>query len=280
MKTLREVGTFVGIPQDSGEFGTEMPISLGYVRHLLTGSPFVGSSGDAQPFSMQAAIQQLQGLPPIKLDANVIGSREGDEPFAPVIRIGSSPGVIISTRIHYESGGRTWGVSENVGAAGGDVGGLTLSPGSWTLTVRRAGIGATGYMKLEKALHLRVRRSGPSGEETPIRPTIEVTHEFEGVNVTFTVTGQGFLANQPRNLEGITIRIVDGWNFQNYAHFYTGSDENGAIHAEIGPLDVRRLTLNFGIRRVHVSATDSRKDPNSVPANEPLWSYPPVEIDL
>jgi hypothetical protein len=188
--------------------------------------------------------------------------------------------VIISTRIHYESGDRTWSVGENVGAAGGDVGGVTLSPGSWTLTVHRAGIGATGYKKLLKALKLRTRqRSQPTGSrvETPARPTILVTHKVEGVNVTFTVTGQGFLANQPKSPQGITIRIVSEADPRHFQHYHTGSDANGAIRAEIGPLDVRWVRQNG---RVHISATDSRKDPNSVPANDPLWSEPPVPIDL
>ena len=289
MNTLREVGTFVGIPEDPGPFGGELPstITLGYVRDLLAGThwPYHPQPPGARPFSMQEAIRQLETLPPIELEANVIGSTQGTEPFVAGVRIGSSPGVIISTRIFYETGGMLLSSSENVGAAGGDVD-AQLSPGAWTATVRRTGIGATGYKNLQKTFHFLVRRQPePPAPHvpTPTRPTIQATHRREGDNAIITVTGQGFLANQPRSPQGITIRVVDKADFSSrLPDQYTGSDEAGAmIRREIDPFDIRLVIQNpfDNKRRVVVSATDSRKDPNSVPANGPLWSVG-VEIEF
>lgn len=54
---------------------------------------------------------------------------------------------------------------------------------------------------------------------------------------------------------------------------FTGSDSDGKIRLEMNPLDTRLLARDsLGLATVHFSATDKRKDPNSTPANEPLWS--------
>ena len=279
MKTLREMGMFVGIPEDSGEFGTPLPISLGYVRHLLTGAPLGQSPRETYPFSFQEAIQQLEGLPPIKLDAAVVGSSEGYEPFAPLIRIGQSPGLVLFTRIYYESGGRLFSVSDNVRGGGGDIGGLTLGPGLWKLTVRRSGISTTGYEKLERSLNLRtLQRQAPVNppQENNTRPTIAVTPKVENEQVTFTITGYGFLHDQPGNWQGIAIRIVDGTApLENRSpYLYTSSNGAGNIGLNIGPIEFWRISVNplSQKREVRISATDKRTDPHSVPANEPLWS--------
>jgi hypothetical protein len=69
------------------------------------------------------------------------------------------------------------------------------------------------------------------------------------------------------------VRVVDGVNFQDWVMLFTGSDSSGKIRLEANPLDTRLLTRNsLGLAVVNFSAADKRKDPNSVPANEPLWS--------
>jgi hypothetical protein len=51
------------------------------------------------------------------------------------------------------------------------------------------------------------------------------------------------------------------------------SDADRVHDAPERQIHTRLLARNsLGLATVHVSATDSRRDPNSVPANEPLWS--------
>jgi hypothetical protein len=91
--------------------------------------------------------------------------------------------------------------------------------------------------------------------------------------VRFVVNGTGFLPNQPPGPDGITVRVVDGVNLQDWVMLFIGSDASGRIHLETNPLDTRLLVRNsMGQAKVNFSATDKRRDPNSVPANEPLWS--------
>jgi hypothetical protein len=270
MNTLRQLGEFVGIPQDSGEFGSPIPpIGLRLVSKLL--APVCTAQ---QRASMRAMIALLRTLPPVGLEAQLLNPG-GREPYDPVIRVTSSPGLVISTRIHFiESGRELVAPSQNFGAAGGDFHWMTLGPGQWEIVVRRAGISNTGYTRLSKSFRATVTRAEqPQPIPPQTRPSISVTSSGPADAVKFVVTGSGFLANQPATREGITVRAVDGVNPQAWIMLFTGSDSSGQIRLETGPMDTRLLPRNsLGQAKVHFSATDKRRDPHSVPANEPLWS--------
>jgi hypothetical protein len=271
MRTLRELGEFVGLPQDSAEFGAPVPpIGLRLVSKLI--APV---STAQQRASMRSIVDLLRTLPPISLEAQLLNPG-GTEPYVPVIRVTSSPALVISTRIHYIESGNAFPSSRNFGAEGGDFSPTTLAPGQWDIVVRRAGIGNTGYVRLSKAFHTTVTRAErpPDNRPSPSPPHISVEHSGPANAVRFVVTGTNFLKNQPPppSSDCITVRVV-GVPLQDWALLYTSSDSAGKIRLETNPLDTGLLNRNaLGQASITFSATDKRKDPNSVPANEPLWS--------
>jgi hypothetical protein len=271
MNTLRELGTFVGLPQDSGEYGSPIPpISLRLVSQLL--APV---STPQQRASMRAMIALVRTLPPIGLEAQLLNP-VGQEPYKPVIRVSSSPGLVISTRITFIQSGREYPAGQNFGAAGGDFSPTHLGPGQWEIIVRRAGISSAGYTRLSRSFRASVTAAGGGHTPPPTAPTppsISVERSGPAGAVRFVVTGTGFLPNQPAGADGISVRFVDGVNLQDWVMLFTGSDSGGTIRLETGELNTGLLARDaLGLARVHVSATDKRRNPNSVPANEPLWS--------
>jgi hypothetical protein len=264
------MGVFVGIPQDSPEFGAPSPIGLRLVGQLL--APV---TDPAQRTSMRRISERLDTLVPIEFDAELLNP-SGREPHKPVFRVKGSAGCVISTRIFYSQAGRLMSVSDNLGAAGGDFGSLQLGPGLWDLEVRRTGIGNGGYVRLSKSFRATVSARAPSPPPPtprPVPPAITAAIGGPPSAVVFTVTGTGFLRRQTAGPQGITVRFVDGVDFQSWVMLFTGSDENGGVRLVTDPLDTTVLPRNaFGQAIVHVSATDSRRDPTSTPANEPLWS--------
>jgi hypothetical protein len=270
MRTLRELGEFVGIPQDSGEFGSPIPpIGLRLVSNLL--APV---STAQQRSSMRAMIDIVQILPPIGLEAQLLNPG-GRESYTPIIRVTSSSGLVISTRIHFIQSGREFAPSQNFGAAGGDFSPTSLGPGQWEIVVRRAGISNTGYTRLSKSFSTTVTRDEPPPAPPPqTRPSILVERNGPISAVRFTVTGTKFLPNRPSTSQGITVRAVDAVSLQDWVMLFTGSDSSGSmIPLTTSPLDTRLLARNSaGLATISFSATDKRRDPSSVPANEPLWS--------
>lgn len=268
MNTLRQLGEFVGIPQDSGEFGPPIPpIGLRLVSKLLA-----PASTAQQRASMRAMIALLRTLPPVGLEAQLLNPG-GREPYEPVIRLSSSPGLVISTRVHFIESGHEFAPSQNFGAAGGDFSSTTLGPGQWEIVVRRAGISNTGYTKLSRSFRTTVTRAehSPPIPENPPRILVERTGPANAVR--FVVIGTEFLPDQPSSPDGITVRVVDGVSFQDWVMLFTGSDSDGRIRLETNPLDTRLLARNsLGLATVSFSAADKRRNPHSVPANEPLWS--------
>jgi hypothetical protein len=275
MRTLREIGNFVGIPLDSGEFGFHHPIGL-----RLSGELVKPVSSRQQRTSMRALIDLLSSLPPVTLTAQLRSGSVGTEPYELVIRVSPSDGLVISTRISYASAGEVLGGDVNFGATGGDLRPTQLGPGRWEVTVRRCGISNAGYVSLAKSFTVQVAGDAGPADPPPIRPRISVRKGGPVDAVMFTITGSGFLPNQTDSPSGIAIRAVDGVTLQEYPQVFTGSDATGAIEQTWGPLNTLLMQRNaVGLALIHFSATDSRRDPTSVPANQPLWSNT-VDIPL
>src|SRR5688572_18392245 len=116
MRTLREIGEFVGIPQDSPEFGAPSAIGLRLVGQLLQ-----SVTDSAQRASMRRLSNRLDTLAPVEFDAQLLNP-SGQEPHLPRFRLKGTTGLVISTRIFYSLAGRLMSVSDNFGAAGGDFG--------------------------------------------------------------------------------------------------------------------------------------------------------------
>jgi len=147
MNTLREIGDFVGIPQGSLEvarYSGSRTITLGQVSLLVT--------KESRRASMRAIIQVLQNLTPITLEAQIVGSRSGEEPFNPVIRLNASGGITWFTSIDYSLGGKVVASHDILSTSGGDFTPTQLGPGDWQLVVSRSGISITGFVSLSKTL--------------------------------------------------------------------------------------------------------------------------------
>ncbi len=267
MNTLRELGEFVGIPQDSGEYGAPIPpIGLRLVSKLL--APV---STAEQRASMRAMISLIPTLPPVGLEAQLLSPGSGKEPYVVDIRVSSTTALVISTRVCPILSGQEFPGSQNYGSKEGSYS-TTLAPGQWDLLVKRAGISAAGYTKLSKSFRVTVVRDEPLPPQS--RPHIKVDHEGPANATRFVVTGSGFLLNQAAEGQyAITVRIVNRPNVQDWLMIRTGSDADGKIHLETDALDMGSLPRNAADQAIlNFSATDKRKDPNSTPANEPLWS--------
>src|SRR6516225_5980214 len=207
MRTLRDVGVFVGIPEDSPDYGYPTNISLRVAGNLLE-----SVSPGPQNRSLRGIDGLIDGLGPITLEASLLSSR-GVEPFDAVIRIVASPGCVIHTHIFYDQNGQFPFESTDYGAAGGDFDPTTLGPGTWNIVVRRTGITDTGFERLEKSFTALVSRHPsppPPPPPPPVRPHIDVTQSGPVSAVKYQVTGSGFLPNQPNSSQGVAVRAVDG----------------------------------------------------------------------
>ncbi|MGI5290266.1 hypothetical protein ACQEVF_43980 [Nonomuraea polychroma] len=238
-------------------------------------------SSRQQRTSMRALIDLLSSLPPVTLTAQLRSGAVGTQPYDLVIRVNPGGGLVISTRISYASAGQVFGGDANFGATGGDLRPAQLGPGRWEVTVRRRGITNAGYVSLAKSFTVQVSAdAGPADPPPPTRPRISVRKDGPVDAVMFTITGSGFLPGQPDSPSGIAIRAVDGVTLQEYPQVFTASDTTGAIERTWGPLNTLLTQRNAGgFALIHFSATDSRRDPTSVPANQPLWSNT-VDIPL
>ncbi|WP_019503147.1 hypothetical protein [Pseudanabaena sp. PCC 6802] len=201
MNTLKEIVDFVGIPQGSLEvarFGGPWIKSLGKVSLLVTRRE--------RPASMRAIIQALQNLTPITLEAEIVGSRSGEEPFEPKIRVNASGGITWFTTIEYHQDGVVI-FSKDVNDSGGDFTPTQLGRGSYQLVVTRSGISNTGFVSLRKLLSIITVSATPTPTPTPL-PTPAVTCSAEldldqpgfGGIVGMRIFGGGFLPSETVNI--------------------------------------------------------------------------------
>lgn len=248
MNTLREIGEFVGIPQGSLEvarFGGPPTTGLAIISQLVTRR--VGSS-------MQAIIQALQNLTPITLEAKIIGSRSGEEPFQPVIRLNASGGIIWHTEIDFHLNGEVRATSDNLGSAGGDFTPTQLGPGNWQLVVRRAGISNTGFVSLSKTLDtitVSARPQPPPPDQPPpplVKPFIAVQSKGDG---SFVVSGSGFV---PKNA---TVNILVGDGTLRNPLVFSVSAIDGAFK------DLPTGKICQGVGQLFFEASDGRIDRGS-----------------
>jgi hypothetical protein len=276
MCSLREIGVFVGLPEDSLERGTPSPTSLRDAGDIL--APITTIEQQRSLRGLCGLVETLN-VGPLTLDAALRSPRQAIEPYNLEVTIGPTQGVVLSTRIHlFQSGVERWG-GPNYGPASGDFTPTGLAPGEWDVVVRRSGLENTGYRRLEKSLgRVTVTRyvpppAPPPPSPAPTAPHIDVQESGPAEAKRYVVTGTGFLPNQPSGFQGIAVRAVDGVQNQNWVLLYTGSDASGKISLTTGELDTTLLPRNAaGQAIVHFSAADKRTNPSSVPANQPLWS--------
>lgn len=252
MKTLKEIGNFVGIPQgslDSARFGGPRTVGLKMVNILVTEGAKPASA--AKPASMRNIIQLLQNLTPITLEAEIVGSRFGEEPFDPIIRVNSSGGITWFTTIEYNSNRDIF--SEDVNNSGGDFTPTQLGPGSYQLVATRAGISNIGFVSLKKPLgtiDVSARPAPPPPPPPPVvKPSISVKSNGDG---SFLVSGSGFV---PKNAT-VNILVGDGTLNQNPLNFAVSATDGAFKDFPTGKICQRPGQIFF-------EASDGRIDNGS-----------------
>lgn len=279
MRSLREIGDFVGVSQDSLEYGSPSAIGLRYIVDVMAhGGPDAGGS------SMRQIDAFLGGLQPVTLEASLTSFVERRA----TVRVSPTTGLVIGTHIFARNaaGAITWDHERDYGSAGGDYQIQSdLSPGAWSVIARRTGVGPTGYVAMEQAFPVvsppeRQEPRPQPADQTP--PHIEVRlirDPDDEWAVSFHVTGTGFEANQVsrREGEGIFVQGVLRHDPQVRQPFWTSSDAQGRIDHTTGAVDVRGIPRDAANRATLVfTACDRRTVP---PRNDPLWSNA-VDIEL
>lgn len=277
MRTLREIGEFVGVAEDSLEFGYPSFIGLRYAADVIA------RADPAAAPSMREIDAALTGLGAVTLEAQLLSFVDRRA----TVRVNTSQGLVIGTRIlARSSAGYPTGHEMNYGSAGGDYRIFAeLSPGNWTIIARRSGVGPTGYVAFERTFPVVSPPEEGRTEPVPVSqtpPRIEVTVIRDPERpwaVAFHITGSGFEANlvSRREGEGIHVRAVLRQQFQERGPFWTSSDADGRIDHTTGEIDARELARDAaGFATLVFSACDRRVVP---PRNENLWSNA-VAIEL
>lgn len=277
MRSLREIGDFVGVAEDSLEFGYPSFIGLRYAAEVIArADPAAGTP------SMRQIDAALTDLEPVTFEAQLLSFVDRQA----TVRVNTSQGLVIGTRIFARSStGIPAGHEKNHGSAGGDyrIPG-ELARGNWTVIARRTGVGPTGFVAFERTFPVV---SPPEGRTEPepvsqTPPQIEVATIRDPERawaVAFRITGSGFEPNlvSRREGEGVHVRAVLRQQFQERGPFWTSSDAQGRIDHTTGQIDVRQLPRDaLGQATLVFSACDRRVVP---PRKDNLWSNA-VAIDL
>jgi hypothetical protein len=217
MNTLQEIGKFIGIPQgslDVAGFGGPSTTSLRNARLLVT---------NGERSSMQAVIQALKNLTPITLEAQIVGNRSGEAPFATVIRLNACGAIPWRTFILFSP----TSASENLRGAGGDFTSTQLGPGIHQFVVQRSGISNTGFVAMSKVLDtitVSARPQPPTPKPSSAKFHFAVINQSSGhfriAGVTWTVwhqTVSGFTLLSTVNGESVTLPQSANGQYQVHA---------------------------------------------------------------
>jgi len=205
MNTLRELGEFVGISQGSLQvhrFGGPPVITLKNVSILVMNGK--------RTVPMRALIQALQNLTAITLETEIVGSRSGEEPFIPIVRLNASGGITWFTSIDISLGGKVIASDDILSTSGGDftLSNNQLGPGEYQLVATRSGISNVGFVSLNNPLGtISVSAPPPPPPPPPpdpVPPTILVQQSAKG-DGSFVISGKGFLGDTV-----VTILVGDG----------------------------------------------------------------------
>lgn len=254
MDTLREAGNFVGIPSGARQiarFDGSRTISLRSISDLID----VQNPAN-RPRSLRAVIGILEKARPLTLEADLLSGTDAEEPYELELRVNPSDAIIWHTTVTLASGGQLFS-TELPPRRGGTFRPNQLGPGTWDVSVERAGIGTIGMAVATKFIgRVAVRaKAAPPPPHPVVRPSIAVQGKGDG---SFVVTGSGFLPNAT-----VHIRIVDG-PFGNSILFNDTSNLSGKLQGFMtGKICQRPGQLFF-------SANDGRPDPADLTGT--LWS--------
>jgi hypothetical protein len=161
VNTLQQLVAFTGVTGTAGQHvgASVRKASLRDIGSLVT----LLTAADRN--SMQAMAAALLRLPPISLSAELVGESSSQPPFAPVIRVQPSTGVVVETVVNYFQAGRPLPtnaaadglVDGNEVRADGTVPSTTFDdPGPYVAVITRTGITNVGVTVLEKRIAFTV----------------------------------------------------------------------------------------------------------------------------
>lgn len=201
MKTLKELGDFVGIPQGSGDMRfrsivNNRKITLRAIDGVVHG--FYSRS-----ISMRAILQILKNLPTITLEANMIEPTVGEEPLDLRIRVNISEGMIWRTTVYlypaghiHTLGGEPRFASWDLDPSQSEYVFNQTSFGQWQIVVDRIGISTTGFVALSQTfdgIYINKKPVAPPPPPPPPPPTPPVISVVSKGDGSFAISGSGFV---------------------------------------------------------------------------------------
>jgi hypothetical protein len=267
MNSLSEIVDFTGVTGTAGQRVNNPSRRRASMRAVGSIVPLLSSAGQN---SMRAMILELQNLPPIGLETELV-SLDGDEHGirGPHFRIRPSSGVILETVVNYFLDGQH--LNANFAADGlldGNevkpdgqlvVDSVAFGPGAYVAVLTRTGITNAGVTVLEKRFNFTVTSAAPQPPPRPpprlppppVKPTISVSSSGSGQGSVFVVSGSGFSGVSPNKPnKDVRIRVVDA-DFHEM-DFHQSADGSGNLNAKLG------IPCSPG--GLHFSATDGRPD--------------------
>jgi hypothetical protein len=181
MDTLRELGTFVGIPQGSAYRRSVFETAL-----RLTGD-LVSLLDERERISMRIMSVALEKLPPVTLDAVLVSPNTGMEPFVLRIDVQPTGTAILETFVDFKEANGTLNSTEMKGDGGSFS--VTIPSGKWAVSVRCSGIGHTGFVKLERSFLVDVAPESLRKEEPPEVASPPPAQPLAPVTCTVTLDG-------------------------------------------------------------------------------------------
>jgi hypothetical protein len=189
------------------------------------------------------------------LEAEIVGSRSGEEPFQPVVRLNASGGITWFTSIDFRLGGDVIASHDILSTSGGDFKPTQLGRGNYELVCRRSGLSNIGFVSLMKTLgsvrvSALVKEPKEPTEPTPLpRPSISVQSNGDG---SFKVSGAGFV---PKNAT-VNILVGDGTLNQQPLNFVVSATDGAFKDFPTGKICQRQGPIFF-------QASDGRIDHGS-----------------
>jgi hypothetical protein len=215
MNTFQEVVAFTGVTGPAGQ-RTGTPSRQPTMRTVADLVPLLSTP---QRTSLRQMILGLQSLPPISLQAEIVGATGGETPFKPDIRVHPSTGVVLETVLTYERDGILVPTSTGHALVDGDevlpgdgnaVRSVFSDLGAYVAKLRRVGITSNGVTLLEKTFKFGISaHPGPQPPQQPQPPvnsgptcSMEQDNEKPGFNgiTNFRIFGVGFGKGETVNI--------------------------------------------------------------------------------
>lgn len=257
MKSLKELGEFVGIPQGSTDMRFRSIVNNRKIT--LRAIDAVVHGAYSRSISMRAILQILKNLPTITLEANMIGPTAGEEPLDLRIGVNISEGMIWRTTVYFYPAGHIHTLGGEPRFASWDLEPSQseyvfnqTSFGQWQIVVDRIGISKTGFVALSQTfdgIYINKKPVAPPPPPPPSPPTPPVISVASKGDGSFAVSGSGFV---PSNAT-VTVFIGVWGVVQNPVELSVTANE-GSFH----DFPTGNICSNYKGVRLYFWASDGR----------------------